>query len=157
MCKILIKLATSTVIVALAHSAHASEKLAGPARVIDGTTLYVAGKRILLDHITSPKPGTKCTWKNRPLDCGVLAGAGLKDLIVGSTVTCRKNPSGRYTCKAGGYDLAYGLIHAGWAVPTAGAPKYYFDKQIASRARKLGLWGARDEYGKTIALTLPGS
>jgi len=130
---------------------HAAETLSGPPQVLDSTTMIVANKTVKLDHIASLKPGMTCVWKNRPLDCGVLATAGLKDLVAGANVVCVKNISGKFTCTAGGYDLAYGLIHSGWAVPRPGAPAAYFKKQQRTKKRKLGFWGAKNLEGKIIA------
>ena len=134
-----------------ASMAHAAETISGPPQVLDSTTMVVRNTTVKLDHIHSLKPGAACVWKNRPLDCGVLATAGLKDLVAGADVVCLQNTSGNFTCKAGGYDLAYGLIHAGWAVPGKGAPARYFSKQERTKKRKLGLWGAKNSDGKTMA------
>ena len=139
-----------------ATTAHGAETLSGPPQVLDSTTMVVAGKTVKLDHIHSLKPGAACVWKNRPLDCGVLATAGLKDLVAGANVVCKQTTSGNFTCTAGGYDLAYGLIHAGWAVPTSGAPARYFSKQERSKKRQLGLWGAKNPEGKTMAILISG-
>ncbi len=137
--------------------ANAGETISGPPRVLNSTTMIVNNKTVRLDHIHSLKPGSSCTWKNRPLDCGVLATAGLKDLVAGANVICNQNPSGKFTCTAGGYDLAYGLIHAGWAVPSSNAPARYFAKQERSKKRKLGLWGATRPDGTIVATRISAS
>ena len=139
-----------------ASTTHAAETISGPPQVLDSTTMIVSHKTIKLDHIHSLKPGAACVWKNRPLDCGVLATAGLIDLVAGADVVCTQNTSGNFTCTAGGYDLAYGLIHAGWAVPSKGAPARYFSKQERTKKHKLGLWSAQNPDGKTMAVVISG-
>jgi len=138
----------------LTTPAYAGETVSGPPLVIDATTMTVKNRTVQLDNIISLKPGNPCTWKNQPLDCGVLATAGLKDLVAGSDVVCTQNTSGRHTCTAGGYDLAFGLIHAGWAVPTRTAPARYVNKMNRARKRKLGFWGATNSLNETIAVKL---
>ena len=138
-------------LITTASTLRADETISGIPRVLNSTTMMVDNKTVRLDYIYSLKPGSKCVWKNRPLDCGVLATAGLKDLVAGAKAICRQNTSGKYTCTAGGYDLAYGLIHAGWAVPNSTAPARYFNKQERSKKRQLGLWSATNPDGKTIA------
>ena len=152
--KILISaLVMATLVSGQANAAETT--VTGKPNVIDSTTIIVSGQKVRLDYITSLKPGFACRWKNRPLDCGVLATAGLKDLVAGATgITCKQNTSGNFTCTAGGYDLAYGLIHAGWAVPNANAPTRYLTKMNRAKQRKLGLWAAKNNQNKIVATTL---
>ncbi len=137
-----------------AVESYAGETISGAPQIVDSTTMMVAGKLVKLDYITSLKPGATCVRKNRTLDCGVLASAGLQDLVVGSSVVCRKNPSGKFTCTAGGYDLAYGLIHAGWAIPDRTAPARYLAKMNRAKQRKLGFWKVTNASGQTIAASI---
>ena len=134
--------------------ASADQPIYGTPHVVDSTTMIIAGNTVQLAHIISLKPGTACRWKNRPLDCGVLASAGLKDLVAGAKVNCVQQSSDQFICTAGGYDLAYGLIHAGWAVPSKGAPRHYFTKRDRAQKHQLGFWAAIAKSGITIAETL---
>lgn len=148
-------LLTVLILSGLAGPLQAGDVLSGPVKVINGTSMIVAGKRVQLAHIKSVLPGTKCTWKNRPLDCGVLARAGLQDISVGAKITCWKAKGAPgYICRADGFDLAFGLIHAGWAVPTRTAPEYYFARAARAQKRHLALWGATDADGAIIASKL---
>jgi len=135
----------------LSFSSQAAETISGPPKVLNSTTMLVNGKTIVLDYIFSLKPNSPCLWKGRNLDCGVLATAGLKDLVAGANVICKQNSTRKFTCTAAGYDLAYGLIHAGWAVPGTQAPNHYFAKQARTKQRKLGFWGATNSSGTLIA------
>ncbi len=143
---------TLPLVMVLSAPAIAGQTLKGSPQVVDGTTMIVAGKTVQLFGVTGPKTGTPCTWKSkRTLDCGMLATAGLKDITVASSVICTQQADKAYVCKADGFDLAYGLIHAGWALPTANAPKSYRAKRDNARANKRGLWHAIDAKGTTIA------
>ena len=110
--------------------------------VIDGARMIVAGKKITLTGIVVPALKTMCTLRRAPLDCGRLARAGLQDLVIGAPVSCTRVRGGTWRCLSGGYDLSYGLIHAGWARPVAGAPAIYRAKVRDARAHNRGLWQA---------------
>lgn len=142
------------VVQALPGFAQPQSKLIGKPHVLSATTMIVAGKKIKLAHIVSVPLGTSCKWKNRNLDCGRLATAGLKDLVVASKVACTPLQTGSYVCRAGGYDVAYGLVHAGWAVPAAGAPSAYLAKAKAAEKRQVGFWSAIESSGKSVAKSL---
>ena len=142
-------------LISLPTAGLADETLSGTADILSATSMVVDGKTVSLFGIKSPKTGTMCTWKSkRQLDCAKLATAGLKDISIAANVVCSPQSNKTYVCKADGFDLAYGLIHAGWAVPTTGAPKRYFTKRDEARDNKRGLWGAVDQAGKTIASQL---
>ena len=54
----------------------------GPARVIDGDSLEVAGERIRLHGIDAPEIEQVCSMKGEPWSCGRAAADLLRDLIV---------------------------------------------------------------------------
>ena len=133
-------------------SVNGAETLAGKPTIVNSTTLKIGARTLTLANIVSLKPGYPCMWKNRLLDCGVLATAGLKDLVAGADkVVCSATGNNSFTCRAGGYDLGFGLIHAGWAVPTGDAPAHYREKMARSKKRGLGLWGATNPSKQIIA------
>jgi len=143
-------------IIAVASSATAladGMTTTGAPRVIDGRTMEVAGKQVTLAHIAVPPIGGACHWRGKPFDCGELARAGLMDLTAGAIVSCR-SAAGGHICMSGGYDLAFGLVHAGWAVPLADAPQAYFDKMREAERRGRGLWSAVDNSGGAIPASL---
>lgn len=143
-------LTTVLILTTIAAPARAEslQSLTGTPDVRDGRTMIVAGKSIVLADIATPALGTKCLWRKKPLDCGVLARAGLKDITAGGRVACKKIKGG-HRCTGDGYDLAYGLIHAGWAVPKPGAPAIYLKKMQEAEGRKRGLWNATFPDGTT--------
>ncbi len=123
--------------------------LNGPATAVDGRTLSMSGKRLVLAHIAVPEPGDTCMLRGKVRDCGKFARLGLTELVVAATIECRKLTPAAYSCKtADGYDLALGQIHAGWAVATKSAPRHYFAKMNEVRKRKRMLWSALHADGR---------
>ncbi|NNE21433.1 MAG: thermonuclease family protein [Rhizobiales bacterium] len=134
---------------AISGPASAGE-LQGSVEVIDGSTMLVAGQTVHLADIVVPPIGSKCVWRGQPLDCGVLARAGLKDITAGANVVCIPVGANAHRCKDGSFDLAFGLIHAGWAVPVENAPGHYHKKMQDAKQHKRALWSARDVDGTEL-------
>ena len=109
----------------------------------------MSGKEVKLANITVPEPGAQCLMRGKLRDCGKFARLGLIELVVAATIECRKTAQLTYSCKTeDGYDLAYGQIHAGWAVPTRSAPQHYFTKMNEAKAKNRMLWSASHADGK---------
>lgn len=95
----------------ISTSAHALDRLAGPARVIDGDTIAVSGIHIRLKGVAAPElrePG------------GPAARTFMVDLIEGRMVVCdltSERTHGRRVgwCYLRGRDIAEALIRAGLA------------------------------------------
>jgi endonuclease YncB( thermonuclease family) len=115
----------------------------GIPEVLDGRRMLVAGRDVVLADIEVPALGTPCRIRGNPLDCGRLARAGLMDIVAGGDVACSAVGHGQHRCFAGRYDVAFGLIHAGWAVPTENAPSHYNVKMTQAEERGRGLWSAQ--------------
>lgn len=123
---------------------HAGAQTTGKPAVIDGETLEVGGKRFRLYGIDAPDLRQRCEIRGRDYDCGNVSRTALMDLVAGVEATCvpvRGLPRAR--CEAGGYDLAEGMVHTGWALamPREGT-KYARIERRAERARR-GLWQGR--------------
>ena len=71
-------------VAAWAASASAQE---GPARVIDGDTLDIAGERIRLHGIDAPEKDQTCSIDGQKWACGVAAWGYLVQLLAGQIVT----------------------------------------------------------------------
>ena len=136
-------------LVASAGAFAQTSTIEGRPEVLDGRRMVVAGQEVTLAGLEVPALGEPCRIGGRILDCGRLARAGLMDLVVGATVRCTFIREGEYRCLADGYDVGFGLIHAGWAVPTAGAPGYYLAKMEEAQKRGRGLWSAQPTVGST--------
>jgi len=133
----------------------------GPAKVIDGATLEVAGRVIRLYGIDVPDPDQSCRWPDRTIACGTLARLALTDLTTGATVACRpraKDGRGRIVaiCFAGGFDIGRNMVHTGWAVADREAATSYVNTEEKARNAKHGMWRGtftrprdwRREHGK---------
>jgi len=136
---------------ALSHApAVAGERLSGAATAVDGRHLRLNGKLIALAGIAAPALDAKCLWRGKTVRaCGRMARAAMRDLTVAAKVTCFPDRDrGGWRCQADGYDLAEGLIHAGWAIPAPGAPARWLDEKRRAKARRLMLWRARTLAGE---------
>ena len=77
----------------LLHPAHPAagelgDAVAGPATVIDGDTLEVAGRRFDLLGIDAPELNQTCQWPNKEIPCGEIALGALMDLTTAVQVLC---------------------------------------------------------------------
>jgi len=120
------------------------ERLAGPAEVLDGRTLGVAGRTVRLAGIDGPDPAQTCRWNRRTIPCGAIAGDALRDLITGAEVQCRitGGSADRLTgfCQADGFDIGGNMVHTGWAVAAPDGPPRYRETQAKAKAARRGLW-----------------
>lgn len=126
----------------------AAAELAGPAEVIDGNTLVVAGTAIRLHGSDAPALAQRCAAQGKSYACGELARTALMDLVAGARVRCRPLEGGAAdrqgrvtaTCAAGGFDLAANMVHTGWAVAGPAAPPAYAETERKAREAGRGLW-----------------
>jgi endonuclease YncB( thermonuclease family) len=115
----------------------------GPARIIDGDSLVVAGVEIRLFGVDAPEYQQTCMRSDRPWMCGRDATDMLRTIAAGREVSCRPRERDRYgrtvaVCQAGGVDLAAAMIKGGLAV-AYGA--YGADEREARDARR-GIWSS---------------
>lgn len=136
--------------------------LSGRARVVDGDSLEIAGRRIRLFGIDAPELHQDCrTAAGRAYDCGGAARRALDDLIGGRAVTC--TPVGAShdravaTCQANGRDLSEELVRSGHALELANFSRgRYSAAEREAREARRGLWAGnfeqpaewRREYGR---------
>lgn len=120
-------------------------ELTGIPKVIDGETIEVGGARFRLHGIDAPDSRQKCEIRGRVYNCGHISKTALMDLVAGVKIRCvplaKSETATRWaTCDAGGYDLAEGMVHTGWALamPRDGG-KYLRIERQAAKARR-GLW-----------------
>ena len=129
------------------------ESVRGPALIIDGDSLEIAGRRFDLVGIDAPELDQRCRRSERFYACGSLAQAALMDLTAGTEVECRqagpaasdRSAPARARCSAGGYNLSEGMIYTGWALmpPNANgadAPQNFAAIQRRAKERRRGLW-----------------
>ncbi len=122
----------------------AGEAIAGPARIVDGDSLFVGGVEIRLYGIDALEHPQTCDRNGQKWACGAAATQALRDVTAGREVVCRPRERDRYgrtvaVCTAGGVDVAAAMVKGGHAV-AYGA--YQADEREARDARR-GIWSSR--------------
>lgn len=125
----------------------AADPVAGSAVAVDGRTLaFQDAGQYRLRGINVPAAGSTCRAGSQTFDCARVAKAQLDDLVAGADVVCTNIEAGPGAvpladCRADGYDLARGMIYAGWAVAADGAAKVRLGEvERAARAAPRGIW-----------------
>ena len=132
----------------LATAISAAAEIRGKARVVDGGTVEIAGRRLRLAGIGAPALDQVCHRAGHAYDCGKVARAVLWDLIGGREVACQPvADGGRATpenivaiCTAGEVNLGEGMVAAGWAQADPTAAETYGTLEDDAKAARRGLW-----------------
>ncbi|MBW8267890.1 thermonuclease family protein [Caldovatus aquaticus] len=124
--------------------------LQGAARVVDGDTLEVMGRRVRLYGIDAPESDQDCERDGRAYACGAAAARALADLVAGREVRCAGRGEDRYgrtiaVCRANGTDLGEAMVRSGWAVAFRRYAEDYAAAETAARREGRGLWAGRFE------------
>ena len=120
--------------------------LAGPARVVDGDTIIVAGERVRLHGIDAPELDQPFWWRGQQLDCGTIALAALEALTAGVPLRCEpveRDCYGRLVAKCfspNGCDVGHRLVLAGWALAYRRYSLDYVDAENEARKAERGMW-----------------
>ena len=120
-------------------------EITGPARVIDGDTIAIAGARIRLHGIDAPESAQVCQAKGKSYRCGTSATLALTRRIGGRSVSCDERDQDRYgrivaVCHAGGEDLNAWLVSEGLAIAYRHYSTDYVGHERAAREAARGLW-----------------
>lgn len=121
----------------------------GPAIVLDGSHLEVAGRRFKLYGIDAPDVDETCeNAEHKEYPCGVEAREALVKLVERQTVTCQPRGPNQInemlaTCTLGGTDLSGAMIDAGWAIADRTRTLSYEETEEKARTTKHGLWQGR--------------
>ncbi|HEX2656051.1 MAG TPA: thermonuclease family protein [Xanthobacteraceae bacterium] len=121
-------------------------KIIGPAHVVDGDSIVVAGVEIRLYGIDAPELRQSCHRGGRPWACGVEATNVLRTMLAGREVVCRPREQDRYgrtvaTCAVSGFDIGSAMVMGGNAV----AYGAYELEERQARAARRGLWASSFE------------
>lgn len=123
----------------------------GRARVSDGDSLEIAGRRVRLFGIDAPEFHQDCrTAAGLAYDCGMAARRALENLAGSDAVTC--TPVGAShdrsvaICRANGRDLGEELVRSGHALELKSFSRgRYGAAEREARAARRGLWAGSFE------------
>lgn len=128
-----------------ASVAESGEIIEGPASVIDGDTIEIAGKKIGLHGIDAPETGQSCRQIGKPYPCGKQAAQALAELIENNNVRCDtrgRGPDNRIAavCHAAGHNLSGWMTGQGWALAYRRHSRNYVAHEKSAASGKRGLW-----------------
>lgn len=130
-------------------AAFAQDVVSGPARVIDGDTIEIRGKRIRLHGIDAPESAQTCSdASGQSYSCGRAATQALAAGIGRAQVSCRARDRDRYgrlvaVCHVGGADLNAWMVRNGHAMAYRRYSPDYVRHENAARAARVGIWQGR--------------
>ncbi len=144
-------LALGVLLLAPVDETAARATLSGVARVVDGDTLDIDGRRVRLEGIDAPESAQTCgrrlfgTW-----DCGKASTKELKRLIAGHELSCENRGTDRYgrmlgVCFIGGEDINALMVREGLAWAFVRYSRSYVAEEAAARAHHLGVWQGQAE------------
>jgi len=128
----------------------AVDSLVGYARVIDGDTLDLSGRRIRLNGVDAPESTQICEMHGQPYRCGEAATRALADLVRDTMVRCDPSGTDRYRrilarCRTVTDDVSLGawLVRNGYAVAYHHYSYDFIPEELVARAAGRGLWAGR--------------
>jgi endonuclease YncB( thermonuclease family) len=129
-------------------AASAAPNIVGPARVIDGDSLKVAGVYIRLNGIDAPEWHQTCRRNGIVYYCGEQAWRHLGKLIGSRPVRCVPVTRDRYrrivaTCYVGKVDLSAAMVRSGWALAFRRYSRRYIRQEIHARRNRAGMWAGQ--------------
>lgn len=124
--------------------------LAGPARVVDGDTLEITGRRVRLDGMDAPELHQTCDLRGTLWRCGRDATDALTRFLRGKAIRCWSNGLDRFGrvlghCWAGTQDIGAWMVREGLAVAYTRYSMRYVAQEQAARRNRSGLWASRFE------------
>ena len=119
--------------------------VAGPATVVDGDTIVVAGERVRLQGIDAPELHQTCTAYGQEWACGRISAEWLREHLRGRTVECVGHARDRYqrllaVCYVGGEDLNERIVREGWALDFRRYSTDYVQAESAAKRAGAGIW-----------------
>lgn len=130
--------------------ASAGEKVSGPAKVVDGDTLIVAGKVVGLYGVAAPGLKETClNAKGRTYECGRVSAHALEHHIRQASLTCELRETDAYkralaVCRLRQEDLGAWMVGLGHAVADRRA-QAYVRNETPAWGKRIGLWAGAFE------------
>ena len=118
----------------------------GPARIVDGDTIWIGETKIRLHGIDAPETKQECFREDgSPYLCGEASTNALRVLIGAKPVRCEGETYDRYkrliaTCYSGTVNLNTELVRQGWALAYRRYSKDYVAVEEEAQAAKRGMW-----------------
>ncbi len=135
----------SALIVFIALPAFAAD-LTGPARIVDGDTIWISETKIRLHGIDAPETKQECSRDDgSSYRCGEASTDALRFLIDSGPVRCEGDTYDRYkrliaTCYSGKVNLNAEMVRQGWALAYRRYSKDYVTAEKEAREAKRGMW-----------------
>ena len=130
----------------LNHSISAEKKIIGKAKVIDGDTIKINGKKIRLSGIDAPELKQQCSNESGLYSCGELSKSILDSIeLPGVNIRCtylNKDKYGRIlgTCFRGSIEINKWLVRSGAAVAYKKYSKKYLADEKYAKDKNNGIW-----------------
>lgn len=118
----------------------------GAARVIDGDTIDVAGRRIRLEGIDAPEAGQTCRSSDgADWACGQAASEHLRSLIGRAPIRCTERGEDKYGrtlayCFIGATNINQAMVADGYAWAFVKYSSAFVAEEAAARAARAGIW-----------------
>lgn len=127
----------------------AGDQVSGPARVVDGDSLVIGGRRLRLKGIDAPELKQRCRRDAFEYGCGTESASHLRGLIGRNRVDCKTEGIDRYgrdlvRCRAGGINLNETMVRTGHAIAFGD----YRRAESLARSEAAGLWAGEFETPK---------
>lgn len=125
--------------------------LSGPARVLDGDTLDIEGRRVRLEGIDAPELGQSCRRRDQGAwPCGIAAAKALESMIGNRDIDCSPAGVDKYgrtlgLCRSGALDLNREMVRVGLAWAFVKYSTSYVAVEAEARRAGTGVWQADND------------
>jgi endonuclease YncB( thermonuclease family) len=129
---------------------HAAD-ITGPARIVDGDTIWIGDTKIRLHGIDAPETKQECKQADGSAYlCGEASTDALRVLIGAESVRCEGDTYDRYkrwigTCYSGTVNLNAELVRQGWGLAYRRYSKDYVSAEKEAQDAKRGMWAGELE------------
>lgn len=119
----------------------------GPATIVDGDSLSVAGIRLRLFGIDAPEGSQTCRRDGSEWRCGEESAAQLRNLIGANPVECRGRERDVYgrtvaICTVAGIEINRAMVETGWATAFREYSQDYVTDETRAKSARRGIWSS---------------